>query len=323
MQKISRLGYANLGLGVGLRTVHFDHILRTEPAVDWFEVISENFIDSGGRPRYVLQQIAERYPVVMHGVSLSIGSSDPLDFEYLGKLKTLAREVDARWISDHLCWTGILGRNTHDLLPVPFTEQTLRHVVERVRTVQDVLERPLVLENPSSYVTFEDSTMDEWEFVSRLAEAADCGLLLDVNNVYVSSFNHDMDPEEFIRSLPHERIVQFHLAGHSDYTTHLIDTHDNHVVEPVWELYRLAHQLTGGVSTLLEWDAKIPPFPVVHEEVLKAKHFMHEHLPQAPGVSQPAAPLAEDAWAGAPMPALAAGGLGVPHPLHHVRPEID
>src|SRR5262245_42634797 len=167
MQRIPRLGYGNLGLGVGLRSVHFDHILRCQPEVDWFEIISENFIDSGGRPRHVLRQIAERYPVVMHGVSLSIGSSDPLDFEYLGKLKALAREVDARWISDHLCWTGVLGRNTHDLLPVPFTEETLRHVVERVRTVQDFLERPLVLENPSSYVTFSDSTMEEWEFVSR------------------------------------------------------------------------------------------------------------------------------------------------------------
>jgi uncharacterized protein (UPF0276 family) len=309
--KPARLGHANLGLGVGLRSVHFDYILKNQPEVDWFEVISENYIDSQGRPRYVLQQIAERYPVVLHGVSLSIGSTDPLDLEYLRKLRRLAGETSARWISDHLCWTGILGRNTHDLLPVPFTEETLRHVVERVRVVQDVLERPFVLENPSSYITFQDSTMDEWEFITRLAEEADCGLLLDVNNVYVSSFNHDMDPDAFIRSLPHERIVQFHLAGHTDYTTHLIDTHDHHVIDPVWELYRTAHQLTGGVSTLLEWDANIPPFPVVHDEVLKARRFMDEHLPE-PG--QPV-PHEEDAELFATA--------GVPHPLHHIRPEVE
>src|SRR5947199_306006 len=299
-----RLGHPNLGLGVGLRSVHFAYILRNWPAVDWFEVISENFIDSQGRPRYVLEQIAERCPIVMHGVSLSIGSTDPLDFEYLAKLKRLAKETGAKWISDHICWTGVLGHNTHDLLPVPFTEETLRHVVQKVRTLQDFLERPFVLENPSSYITFQDSTMDEWEFVTRMAEEADCGLLLDVNHVYVSSFNHDMDPDRFIRSLPHERIVQFHLAGHTNYTKYIIDTHDNHVIDPVWELYRTAHQLTGGVSTLLEWDANIPPFPVVHEEVLKARRFMGEHL-------EPAEVSGKDE----PEPVLATAAETVVHPL--------
>ncbi|HTQ80530.1 MAG TPA: DUF692 domain-containing protein, partial [Thermoanaerobaculia bacterium] len=294
MSREPRLGHANLGLGVGLRAAHFDHILSAQPEVDWFEVISENFMDSQGRPRYVLQQLAERYKIVLHGVSLSIGSTDPLNFDYLRKLKILAREVGARWVSDHLCWTGVLGRNSHDLLPIPFTEETLRHVTERVRIVQDVLERPFVLENPSSYVTFTHSTMPEEEFLSRLAEKADCGLLLDVNNVYVSSFNHDLDPEAFIRGLPHERIVQFHLAGHSNYTTHLIDTHDSHVIDPVWELYRLAHRLTGGVSTLLEWDAQIPPFPVVHAEVQKAKQFMGEKLPApAPALTPRQPPTSE------------------------------
>src|SRR6516225_4719858 len=172
---LPRLGYANLGLGVGLRSVHFAHLLKHQPAVDWFEIISENFMDSGGRPRYVLDQLAERYPVVMHGVSLSIGSTDPLNFEYLGKLKKLAGAVKARWLSDHLCWTGVAGLNAHDLLPIPLNEQTLRHVAERVRTVQDFLERPLVLENPSTYVTFTDSRLSEWEFLSRLAEETDCG----------------------------------------------------------------------------------------------------------------------------------------------------
>jgi uncharacterized protein (UPF0276 family) len=275
----ARLGYPNLGLGLGLRAVHYQHILDTTPSVDWFEIISENYMDSGGRPRYVLEQVAERYPIVMHGVSLSIGSTDPLNFEYLHKLRDLARATNALWVSDHVCWTGVASRNTHDLLPIPYTEEALRHVCERVRVVQDVLERPLVLENPSTYVTFADSTMPEAEFLTRMTEATGCGLLLDVNNVYVSCFNHDQDPLEFIRSIPHGRVVQFHLAGHTNCVTHLIDTHDGRVVNPVWELYRLAHELTGGVSTLLEWDARIPPFPVVHAEVLKARTHMTDKLP--------------------------------------------
>jgi uncharacterized protein (UPF0276 family) len=285
-----RLGNPNLGLGLGFRTVHFPYILSQQPAVDWFEIISENFMDSGGRPRYVLEQIAERYDVVMHGVSLSIGSTEPLDFAYLDKLKRLAGAVRAHWVSDHLCWTGVAGLNAHDLLPIPLNEETLRHVVARIRTVQDVLERPLVLENPSTYVTFADSTMSEWEFLGRMAEETDCGLLLDVNNVYVSSFNHDFDPAEYIRAVPHERVVQFHLAGHTNCQTHLIDTHDNHVTDPVWELYRLAHQLTGGASTLLEWDARIPPFPVVHAEVLKARNFMSAALASTPAPTEVASP---------------------------------
>ena len=318
-----RLGHPNLGLGVGLRTDHFPYILENQPQVDWFEIISENFMDSKGRPRYVLEQICERYPVVMHGVSLSIGSSDPLDFEYLGKLKSLANDVGALWVSDHLCWTGIAGRNTHDLLPIPFTEGTLKHVVERVRVVQDFLERPLVLENPSTYLMFSESTLSEWEFISRMAEDADCGLLLDVNNTYVSSFNHELDPVEFIGSVPHDRVVQFHLAGHSNYKTHLIDTHDNYVVPPVWSLYELAHNLTGGVSTLLEWDARIPPFPVVHGEVLKAKRFMTEQLPE------PVPAVDEDPAGRQRGPQVAVSQQGrqdaswVPHPLHHIVPEVQ
>jgi uncharacterized protein (UPF0276 family) len=289
--KPPRLGYANLGLGVGLRTVHFPYILEHRPEVDWFEIISENFMDSGGRPRYVLEQIAERYPVVMHGVSLSIGSTDPLNFEYLARLKRLAHHVGAGWISDHLCWTGVAGRNTHDLLPLPLNEAVLAHVAERVRIVQDFLERPLVLENPSTYVGFASSTLSEWEFLTRLTEETGCGLLLDVNNVYVSSVNHDFDPAEYIRNVPHDRVVQFHLAGHSNCGTHIIDTHDDQVVDPVWELYRLAHQLTGGASTLLEWDARIPPFPVVHAEVLKARNYMAGRLtPAAPETSRPSLP---------------------------------
>jgi hypothetical protein len=327
-----RLGHANLGLGVGLRTAHFAHVLEHWPAVDWFEIISENFIDSQGRPRHVLDQIAERYPVVMHGVSLSIGSTDPLDFDYLARLKRLADAIKPRWISDHLCWTGVLGLNAHDLLPLPLNEETLAHVVARIRTVQEFLQRPLVLENPSSYVTFAASTVSEWEFLRRMADEADCGLLLDVNNVYVSSVNHDFDPDEFIDRVPHERIVQCHLAGHTNCQTHLIDTHDNHVIDPVWRLYRRAHALTGGMSTLLEWDARIPPFPVVHAEVLKARRYMApgggEPLPagdssatrQDAASTRPAiAPLDRDT---SPLEPSAASEVA-PHPLHFVAREVQ
>ncbi|HUY87697.1 MAG TPA: DUF692 domain-containing protein [Pirellulales bacterium] len=310
----ARLGYPNLGLGVGLRTVHFHHILEHQPEVDWFEIISENFMDSQGRPRYVLDQIAERYPIVMHGVSLSIGSTDPLDFDYLTRLKRLADDIQPQWISDHLCWTGVLGLNAHDLLPIPLNEQTLQHVVDRIRIVQDFLERPLIVENPSSYITFASSTISEWDFLSQMAEQADCGLLLDVNNVYVSSANHDFDPVEYVDHVPHRRIVQCHLAGHTNCATHLIDTHDNHVIDPVWELFRRVHAATGGVSALLEWDANIPPFPVVHAEVLKARQYFAakaplDRNPSARAANNQASPLA---------PAHA-----VPHPLHLVSREVQ
>jgi uncharacterized protein (UPF0276 family) len=306
--KQANLGLGNLGLGLGLRSVHFPYILEHQPDVDWFEIISENFMDSAGRARYVLDQIAERYPTVMHGVSLSIGSTDPLNFDYLARLKHLADEIKPRWISDHLCWTGVLGLNAHDLLPLPLNEETLRHVIDRVNVVQDYLERPLVLENPSTYVTFAGSTLPEWEFLGKLAEETDCGLLVDVNNVYVSSVNHDFDPREYLRNIPHRRVVQFHLAGHSNYRTHIIDTHDDHVVDPVWELYRLAHQLTGGASTLLEWDARIPEFPVVHAEVLKARQYMGEQL------TTPVAPATQE-------PVVRASG-GVSNPISYIVPEI-
>jgi uncharacterized protein (UPF0276 family) len=315
-----RMGHELLGLGVGLRTVHFAHILEHWPAVDWFEIISENFMDSAGRPRYVLEQIAERYPVVMHGVSLSIGSTDPLNFEYLARLRQLARDIKPRWISDHLCWTGVLGVNAHDLLPIPLNEESLAHVVARVRTVQDYLERPLILENPSTYVTFAQSTMSEWEFLTRLAEEADCGLLLDVNNVYVSSVNHDFDPREYLAGVPHQRVVQCHLAGHTDCRTHLIDTHDDHVIDPVWELYRLAHARTGGMSTLLEWDARIPEFPVVHAEVLKARQYMNG-LASAEGGRGEMAGGASTRAAGADREANQAAS-GVSNPIAYIVPQI-
>lgn len=314
----ARLGYEHLGLGVGLRSVHYPYIMQHWPAVDWFEVISENYMDSQGRPLHVLEQIAERYPIVMHGVSMSIGSSDPLNMDYLQKLKRLANIVNARWVSDHLCWTGVLGRNSHDLLPVPLNEETLAHVVGRIRTVQEVLERPLVLENPSSYIEFAASTMPEWQFLSEMASQADCGLLLDVNNVYVSSINHDFDPVEFIRNVPHQRVVQFHLAGHTNMGTYCIDTHDGPVIDPVWALYRLAYELTGGVSTLLEWDASIPPFEEMHAEVLKARHYI-EPLTPAGVIAEKRSPRVSS------LPPSLEPGMheAVPHPLHFVVPEVQ
>ena len=269
-----RLGLPDLGFGVGLRSGHYAYLEANWPPVDWFEVISENFMDSRGRPRHVLDEVVARYPVVAHGVSMSIGSADPLDRDYLDKLKRFVDEIEPAWVSDHVCWTGIGGVNTHDLVPIPFTEESLKHVVERVRIVQEILERPLVLENPSSYVTYVASTMTEWEFLARMAEEADCGLLLDVANVRVSSVNHDFDPVEYLRALPHERIVQMHLAGHEEMGTHIVDTHDRPVCDATWELYRIAYELTGGVSTLIEWDDKLPPFPEVHAEVLKARELV-------------------------------------------------
>ena len=265
----------NPGLGLGLRSKHFNHILEHEPAVDWFEVISENFMDSGGRPRQVLRRIAERYPVVMHGVSLSIGSTDPLDAAYLRKLKNLADEIKPLWISDHLCWTGVGGLNTHDLLPVPLTEESLAHVCRRVKQVQDFLGRPFVFENPSTYLTFTHSTINEWDFLRYMTEETGCLLLLDVNNVYVSAFNNDFDPAHYIRQLPHDRVVQMHLAGHQHCGDYIIDTHDRRVTEDVWELFALAWQLTGGAATLLEWDANLPDFEDYRAELLKAEDYMN------------------------------------------------
>lgn len=295
----------DLGLGLGLRSQHFSHILENKPEVDWFEVISENFMDSYGRPRHILNQIAERYPVVMHGVSMSIGSTDRLNYGYLERLKTLADEVNPAWISDHLCWTGVLTVNSHDLLPLPLNEESLAHVCDRILKVQDYLERPLVIENPSTYATFKNSNIKEWDFLRMMTEETGCGLLLDVNNVYVSSFNNDFDPVEYLKGIPFDRVVQMHLAGHQHCGTHIIDTHDREVADPVWRLFQMAWQRTGGVSTLLEWDGNIPAFEIYHAELLKAKQFMSENVNFAKSEHQPV-PMAE----------------ALSNPLNVVAPEI-
>jgi uncharacterized protein (UPF0276 family) len=263
-------GFEDLGLGVGLRPEHYPYIFEHQPQVDWFEIISENYLDTEGRPIYYLDQIAESYPLVMHGVSMSIGSTDPIDFDYLAKLKTLAKRINARWLGDHVCWTGVNGINGHDLYPLPTNEAVLEHLVGRIKVVQDFLERPIVLENPSTYVAFADSTMDEAVFIRQMAQEADCALLLDVNNIYVSGRNHDFDPMSYLDEVPWERVVQIHLAGHSDMGTHCIDTHSDHVIDEVWALYSEAHRRAGPRSTLLEWDEDIPDFETVHAEAKKA-----------------------------------------------------
>lgn len=260
-----------LGFGVGLRTVHFPYILEQWPSIDWFEIISENFMIPGGRPLHVLDQIRARYPVVMHGVSLSIGSTDPLDDDYLHRLRTLAARVQPAWISDHLCWSSTGRHSLHDLLPLPQNAESVRHVVDRIKRVQDFLGARILMENVSTYLEFTHSTMPEWEYLSAIADGADCGILLDVNNIYVSSFNHDFDPAEYVRNIPIDRVGQFHLSGHSNMGTHIIDTHDHAIINAVWDLYEQAVARFGAVSTLIEWDDHIPPFDQLVEEVDRAK----------------------------------------------------
>src|SRR5688572_12883049 len=272
-RRANRFGLPDLGLGLGLRSVHYSEILERRPRVDFFEILSENYLATEGRPVRIVEQIAERYPIVMHGVSMSLGSADPLDFAYLKQLKDLAQRVNAVWLGDHVCWTGVAGRNSHDLLPLPYDEAHLRHLVKKVRAAQEFLERPLVLENASTYVTFSQSTMPEAEFIARLAEEADCALLLDVNNVYVSCRNHGWDPQAYLDAVPYDRVVQIHLAGHTDKGTHCVDTHSKPVIDPVWKFYAEVEKRTGGRATLLEWDEDIPSFDATFAELKKAAPY--------------------------------------------------
>lgn len=268
-----------IGHGLGLRPEHYETVLAERPAVDWFEVISENHLVAGGNPRRVLRAVREHYPVVLHGVSLSLGSVDPLNQDYLTALAALAAETEPAWVSDHLCWSSLFGHYAHDLLPLPYTEEALAHVAERVLRVQERLKRPLLVENVSSYLTFAHSTLTEWQFLAALCERTDCGLLLDVNNVFVSACNHGFAAEDFIDGLPRNRVAQLHLAGHSDHGSYLLDTHDHPVCEAVWQLYRRALHRFGRVSTLVEWDEKIPPFDELHAESRRAAAIEREVLP--------------------------------------------
>jgi uncharacterized protein len=268
----------DLGVGVGFRTPHGRQVLRDRPSMDWFEIISENYFAEGGIQRANLEALVAAYRVVPHGVSLSIGGADALDVDYLARLRDLVRRTSAPWCTDHLCWTGIGGLDVHDLLPLPFTSATLEHVVERVKRVQGELGVPFALENASSYLEFRESTMPEHEFLAELAELADCGLLLDVNNVFVSAYNHGFDAREYINAIPADRVVQMHLAGHTDKGAYLLDTHSDHVRPEVWELYRHALKRFGPTSTLIEWDESIPTWEVLASEAARTRAARDESL---------------------------------------------
>ena len=270
-----------LGYGLGLRAQHYADILSGEPDIDWFEAISENYMVPGGQPLKMLDRIRARFPVVLHGVSLSIASTSPPDRQYLSGLKALAGRIEPVFISDHLCWTGVHGINLHDLLPIPYTREALDHVVARVQLVQDYLKRPLALENVSTYVQFQHSEMPEWEFIAELTRRTGCWLVFDVNNVFVSAFNHDYSAHDFIAGIPRDRVVQFHLAGHEHATSHIVDTHDAMVCDEVWDLYRAALKRFGPVSTIIERDDDIPPLAEMVDELGKARRLGIEILGDA------------------------------------------
>lgn len=274
----------NLGIGIGLRPAHYAEIFAQKPDIDWFEIISENFMAEGGIVVENLERILDRYRVVQHGVNLAIGSADPLDFEYLKKLKTLAKKTKTPWLSDHLCWGRLPGAHYHDLLPLPYTKEVIAYVSERAHIVQDFLEIPFALENLSSYVAYEADEMPEWEFYTAVVEKAGIYMMLDVNNIYVSSRNHGFDPKEYYKNLPLERVLQIHLAGHSDYGAYVLDTHDHYVRNDVWQIYADVYPKTRGVSTLLEWDDNFISFEETWKEALKAKEFQKTLILSCPSV---------------------------------------
>ena len=261
------------GFGLGLRPPHYEAILNEPHDIDWLEIVTENYLGLGGKPLHYLERIRAKFPVAMHGVSLSIGSTDPLDRGYLAQVRALADRIEPSWISDHLCWAGVEGVNLHDLLPLPYTEETLAVVVDRLGEVQDALGRRLVLENVSSYLTYRASEMTEWEFLREVAQRADCDILLDINNIYVSSVNHRFNPSTYLQAIPKARVRQFHLAGHSDMGGHLIDTHDAPIIAPVWELYREAVMRFGAVPTMIERDDNIPALSELVAELDQARRF--------------------------------------------------
>lgn len=267
-----------LGYGLGLRKEHYETVLNERPNVDWFEIVSENYMVDGGKPIDYLTRIREHYPMVMHGVSMSIGSTEPLNFDYLKQLKNLIKRVQPEWISDHLCWTGVNGLNLHDLMPLPYTEEAIQHVADRVSQVQDYLGQQILLENVSSYVSYSDSTMTEWEFFREVTERADCNMLLDINNIYVSAHNHNFDPYTYLTAMPSERVHQFHLAGHTHENNLIIDTHDHPISDPVFDLYAAAVERFGRVSTMIERDDNIPPLPELLAELDLVKKIAENHF---------------------------------------------
>ena len=268
-----------LGFGLGLRIDHYHEILNSNPPIDWFEILTENYLVAGGKPLYYLDQFKERYPIVMHGVSLSLGSTDPVDMNYLTQLKSLADRVDAKWISDHLCWTGVQKTNMHDLLPLPYTEEAIQHCTNKIRQIQDFLGRQILVENVSSYLTYSHSAMTEWDFLTEIAKRADCLILLDINNIYVSAFNHGFDPQTYLEGIPVDRVQQFHLAGHTNNGDHIIDTHEAPIIDPVYHLYAKALDRFGQVSTMIERDDHIPPLAELLKELEQLKHIARDVFP--------------------------------------------
>lgn len=285
--------HPDLGFGIGLRTGHYADVLARGSRAEWFEAISENFMVAGGRALDVLERVRADYPVVLHGVSLSIGGSDPIPAAYLHALRALVDRFEPAWVSDHLCWTSADAHQLHDLLPLPWTEELLAHLVPRIGRVQDALGRALVLENVSSYLTFAHATIPEWEFLAELARRTGCDLLLDVNNVHVSAYNHGFDAQRFVDAIPRDRVAQIHLAGHTDHGTHLLDTHDAPVADAVWELYHYTITRLGPVATLVEWDGEVPPLEVVEAQALRARAVAASAIAQrtaaAAGDGSPAA----------------------------------
>jgi uncharacterized protein len=277
--------FTEYGVGIGLRVPHYEHILARKPVVDWFEIISENYMIDGGRPMEVLDKIIEQYKVVQHGVSMYFGSVDALNRDHLKRLKALVRHTGTPWVSDHLCWGSVDGRYTHDLLPMPYTWEAVEVTAKKIKQVRDFLEVPVVVENVSSYAEFHASEMSEWEFLNEVVERADCGILLDVNNIYVSSRNHNFDPFTYLNSVPAERVAQIHIAGHSKFEKYILDTHDHPVLPAVWKLYARAIERCGPTATLLEWDDKIPSFNEVHAEALKAVRYLRAAAHAAPNTA--------------------------------------
>ena len=281
-------GFTDYGVGIGLRVPHYEHILTKKPVVNWFEIISENYMVDGGRPLKVLDQILDQYRVVQHGVSMYFGSAQALDREHLKRLKELTRRTNTPWLSDHLCWGSVDGRYTHDLLPLPYTFEAVKTTATRIRQVQDFLEIPIAVENVSSYAEFHESEMTEWEFLNEVVHTADCGILLDVNNIYVSSQNHGFDPFDYVNAVAAERVAQIHVAGHSKFEKYTLDTHDHAVLDPVWQMYARAIDRVGATATLLEWDDRIPSFEEVHNEALKANQYLGgaQALASVPSLSE-------------------------------------
>ena len=273
-------GYSHLGIGIGLRTPHYQHILAKKPKIGWFEIISENYMVDGGNALEILDQILADYTLIQHGVALYLGSADPLNYDYLQKLKRLVKRTNTPFLSDHLCWGSVDGTYTHDLLPMPYTFEAIKHTAARIKAAQEYLEVPICVENISSYAEFHASEMTEWQFLAEVTERADCGILLDVNNIYVSSSNHNFDPYEYLNNIPIERVGQIHIAGHSVFENYLLDTHVGPVKEAVWRLYEQAIKLIGPTNTLLEWDSHIPGFDTVYKEALKAERFIEERHEQ-------------------------------------------